>query len=249
VRSGRLPFERTRLDNALSLQTISVEGNRRASAEELVAATGLTAGTPLLEIDVETVRALVEAHPWIERARIVRVPPSLVLVSVVEREPLVVAGAEGEAPWLVDASGLPFAKAEPDDVAALPWLAAPHSVRERVASMELARGATLAQALRGTALADSTEIHVTAPPDPEGLWLLVEGIRGRVVLGYGDLPDKLRRLERLRLAGLPETPGAAVIDLRFADRAVLRSAAPPEPAQHLSGTPVGAASPPPGRRS
>jgi cell division protein FtsQ len=250
VRGGHLPFETASLDEALALHTVSVEGNHRAPASELVAATGLTAGMPLLDIDVETVEALVEAHPWIARAHVVRVPPSLVLVSVVEREPLAVAAEEGGAPWLVDAAGLPFAPAGADDVAALPWLAAPYPVRQGVASTELARGAALALALRGTALRDGAEIHVAPPPDAEGLSLLVEGVRGRVVLGHGDLADKLRRLEELRLAGLPETSAAAVIDLRFVDRAVLRSAAPPpEAAQHIMGTVSGGTSPPPGRRS
>jgi len=248
VRSGRISFETTTLEGAFALGTISVDGNHRASAAELVAATGLTAGTPLLDVDVETVQAVVESHPWIQRARVVRVPPSVVIVSVVEREPLLVAAEEGGEPWLVDGTGLPFAPATPDDVASLPWLVAPHALRERVASTELARGAALALALRGTTLSDGAEIHVAPPPDPEGLSLLVAGIRGRVVLGHGDLAEKLRRLERLRMAGLPETPAAGVIDLRFADRAVLRSAAPPEVAQHTLGTLPERASPSTGRR-
>jgi cell division septal protein FtsQ len=250
VRSGHLPLDRATLDEAFALETVSVEGNRRATASELVAATGLTEGMPLLAIDVDTVRALVEAHPWVERARVVRVPPSHVIVSVVEREPLAVAAADGGMPWLLDATGLPFAPAQPDDVAELPWLAASRGVSPSVASMELARGAALARVLHGTPLADGAEIHVASPPDPEGLSLLVAGIPGRVVLGHGDLADKLRRLEKLRSAGLPETPSAAVIDLRFQDRAVLRSATPPpEAAKHSTGTPAAGASPPPGRRS
>jgi cell division protein FtsQ len=247
--TGFLPAQTARLDEALALQTISVEGNHRAAAADLVAATGLTAGMPLLGIDVEAVQAMVEAHPWVQRARIVRLPPSLVIVSVVEREPLAVAAEEGGEPWLLDAEGRPFAHAQPDDVSSLPWLAAPHPIREGVNSMELARGAALALALHGTTLAEGAEIHIAPPPDPEGLSLLVAGVPGRVVLGHGDYAEKLRRLEKLRAAALPETAAAAVIDLRFADRAVLRSAAPPEAAQHTMGTIPGGTSPPPGRRS
>ena len=121
-------------------------------------------------------------------------------------------------------------------------------ISERVATTELARGAALALALRGTTLAEGAEIHVAPPPDPDGLSLLVAGLRARVVLGHGDLSDKLRRLERLRAAALPDTAGASVIDLRFADRAVLRSAAPPEAAQHALGTPAEGASSSTGRR-
>lgn len=248
IRSGAFQLGASRLDEALALETISVEGNHRASAADLVAASGLTAGTPLPDVDVETVRALVESHRWIQQARVVRVPPSIVILSVVEREPLAVAAEAGGAPWLIDATGLPFAPASPDDVAALPWLVAPHPVAERVATTELARGAALALALRATTLADGAEIHVAPPPDPDGLSLLVAGLRARVVLGHGDLPEKLRQLERLRAAALPETGTASVIDLRFADRAVLRGDAPPLAAQPTMGTPSAGASSPPGRR-
>ena len=205
VATGLVPLNAASIDKALAIETVSIEGNRRAPAAELVAATGLEAGMPLLDIDVASVRTSVEAHPWVQRARVVRVPPSLVIVSVVEREPLAVAAQDGGTPWLVDVTGLPFAPAEPDDVASLPWIAAPQPVTDRVPTAELARGAALALALRGSDLGLGAEIHVAAPPDPEGLSLLVAGIPGRVLLGTGDLADQLRRLERLRAAGLRET--------------------------------------------
>lgn len=248
IRSGLVRLGASRLDEALALQTISIEGNRRANAAELVAVSGLTAGMPLPDVDVDTVRALVETHPWVQRARAVRVPPSVVIVSVVEREPLVVATGPDGPPWLVDATGLPFTPASPDDVASLPWLVAPHAVTERVATTELARGAALALALRGSTLFEGAEIHVAPPPDPDGLSLLVSGLRARIVLGHGDLSEKLRRLERLRAAALPETTDALVIDLRFADRAVLRSATAPGLAQQAMGAPANGAHVSTGRR-
>jgi hypothetical protein len=250
IASGLVPLNAASIDQALAIETVSIEGNRRAPAAELVAATGLEAGMPLHEIDVAGVRTSVEAHPWVQRARVVRVPPSLVIVSVVEREPLAVAAQDGGMPWLVDATGLPFAPAEPDDVASLPWIVAPQPVVDRVPTAELARGAGLALALRGSDLGLGAEIRVAAPPDPEALSLLVAGIPGRVLLSHDGLADQLRRLERLRAAGLPETGAASVIDLRFADRAVLRSAAPPpEAAQTTMGAPSGGAPPAPDRRS
>lgn len=250
IASGLVPLNAASIDQALAIETVSIEGNRRAPAAELVAATGLEAGTPLHEIDVASVRTSVEAHPWVQRARVVRVPPSLVIVSVVEREALAVAAQDGGMPWLVDATGLPFAPAEPDDVASLPWIAAPQPVADRVPTAELARGAALALALRGSDLGLGAEIRVAAPPDPESLSLLVAGIPGRVLLSHDGLADQLHRLERLRAAGLPETVAASVIDLRFADRAVLRSAAPPpEAAQTTMEAPSGGAPPAPDRRS
>lgn len=241
---------RAQFDEMLALETISVEGSRRAEPDDLVTTSGLVAGTPLHEIDVEQVRLRLEAHPWVRSARVVRVPPAVVVLRIEERTPVAVAAEAGEEPWLVDADGLPFHAASPDDVSSLPWIESPHPIRLGEASSELGLAAALAEALRGSSLAEGAEIRIAAPSDPEGLSLLVEGLRGRVVLGAGDLADKLRRLERLRQerVALPETASAEVIDLRFADRAVLRRQAPPEAAQHSLGMPMGGASPPPGRR-
>ncbi len=250
VRTERLgPLDPAAIDRAFTLETVSVEGNRRAGTAELVSASGLVAGTRLLAVNAETAQALVEAHPWVERARVLRVPPSLVLISVTEREPVAVAAEEGGAPWLVDASGLPFAPATPADIEVLPWLVAPHPVRASVLSTDLARGAALAVELQATSFAAGAEIRVAPAPDLEGVSVLVPGLRGRAVLGHGDLREKLVRLERLQRAGVPEAQAAAVIDLRFADRAVLRSASPAEAAQHagVGALPEGAKSEP-GRR-
>ncbi len=248
--SGLLSRGHARLEEALALETVSVEGNLRTSPDELLAASGLVAGTPLPDIDVQDVRLRVEAHPWVRRASVVRVPPALVIVRVEERTPAAVTASAGGAPWLVDAMGIPFAPAAPDDVTSLPWISSPGPVLQGEATGELVRAAALAVALRDTSFADGAEIRVAPDSDPEGLSLLVAGLRGRVVLGLGDLADKLRRLEVLRRerVALPETAQVDVIDLRFADRAVLRSAAPDETARNILGTPEGGASPPPGRR-
>ncbi len=247
VWSGLLPRAGERLDLALALETISVEGNGRADAAELVAASGLEAGTPLFAIDVEGVKAALETHPWVQRASVVRVPPSLVLLSIVERDPLAIAPAADASPLLVDSSGLAVAPAAPEDLSTLPWITAPEPAQPGAATPELGRAAVLALALRGRPFADGAEIRVAAAADPEGLSLVVPGLRARVLLGHGALADKLDRLVRLREAELSETEGADVIDLRFEERAVLRPAAVPEALAATTAAP-GPAPPPPGRR-
>jgi len=214
------------LHQTFALRTLSVEGARRVPAGELVAASGLRAGTPIYAIDVAAAAAALEGHPWVDSARVARMPPSVVILHVVERDPVAVAAADGALPFLVDGSGLPFAPAEPDDVTTLPWIVAPHPVRLGEATPELARGAALTRALRERTLAEGAEVHVAPEADAEGLSLLLPGLPGRVVFGTGGLPEKLERLARLRAARLPELAEGRVIDLRFAERAVLRSETP-----------------------
>lgn len=237
------------VNEALALETLSVEGVSRVSAREIVATSGLVAGTPLHAIDVEAVTARLAAHPWVESATVVRVPPSVVVLRITERDPVAVAAEDGGLPHLVDQGGLPFAPAEPDDVVTLPWIVAPHPVRRGEATPELGRAATLTRALRARDLAAGAEVWVAPEGDPEGLSVLVEGLPGRVVLGSGGLEEKLARLATLRASGIEDARTAQVIDLRFAERAVLRSEGPRNgPADETPVTPLGT-SPPPGRRS
>lgn len=71
-----------------SVDQIFVEGRRLVSAQDLRAAIGVTRGTPIFAVDLDQVRARVEALGWVKRASVARRLPDALLVAVVEREPL-----------------------------------------------------------------------------------------------------------------------------------------------------------------
>ncbi len=71
-----------------AVDEIFVAGRRRVPASELRAAIGVTRGAPVLAIDLDEVRARVEALGWVKRASIARRLPDVLRVAVVEREPL-----------------------------------------------------------------------------------------------------------------------------------------------------------------
>jgi cell division protein FtsQ len=94
----------------LDLRRVEVGGNRRVQARDIVVASELSSRDHLLRISTSNVAARVEQSPWVAAARVERILPSSVRITVVERTPaaVVVAG-----PWsyLVDAQGVVLEKA------------------------------------------------------------------------------------------------------------------------------------------
>lgn len=229
-------------DDLLALRTVSVEGASRISATDVAAASGLVGGTSLLDVRPDAVAARLREQPWIADAYVLRLPPSRVLVAISEKVPRAVAmaGAGGSA-WLVDERGEAFAPASPEDVSRLPHLVSTRfPVRPRSRSDVLASAVALERALARDGFASPVAIELPAPGDAQGLAVRLAETPARVLLGSGELDEKLGRLARLLEARLPETAAAGTIDLRFADQAVLRSPAFPEGAPRPAAAPGGA---------
>jgi cell division protein FtsQ len=73
---------------------ISIEGLRLLDAEEISSLSGIAPGANLYEMDMREAVARIQAHPMVRSARIVRIPPDGVLISVTERAPLALINLE-----------------------------------------------------------------------------------------------------------------------------------------------------------
>ncbi len=202
------------------LERVACVGCTRVDPQALAATADLPAGTKLSGLDVAGLVARLEQHAWITEARALALPPATLLIGVREREPLaVVPAGAGEAARLLDADATPFAPAAPADLEALPRIVAARGA----GSDALAAGVRVARALAARpTLPPAREIAVGAPEDPAYPALRLRGVAAPVMLGPGDLPEKLDRLARLLDAGPPELLESERIDLRFAERAILR---------------------------
>lgn len=232
-------------DSPLRIERVAVQGNRVLSSREVAAATGVRPGEEGLAVDPEAVRARLRAHPWIRDAQVMRLPTGKLLVSIDERRPVAVLapvgdGAQDPTTWrFVDESGTPFALvvdggAETvalEDADGRPWprLRGGETLEDGQAHPELAAGLALARHLRASALPellsapDQVELYLPRPGDPQG-WILGSGDdRPLVILGHQQLLDRLTRLETLLRSQIGDVRTATHIDLRFADRAILRS--------------------------
>lgn len=97
---------------------VRVEGNERASLEEVAPLTGIRAGTNIFLVDTGAAERRLAGHPWVRSAAVRREPPGLVVVALREYEPAAVV-ALGSL-YLSDAAGTVFKQAVAGDEADLP---------------------------------------------------------------------------------------------------------------------------------
>jgi cell division protein FtsQ len=92
---------------SLQLRTVEVVGNtdHRVDKRVLIAVAGVTKGERLLGISTETAANRISALPWIAEAKVERILPSTLRISVVERRPAMVV-MSGTGPYLVDPAGM-----------------------------------------------------------------------------------------------------------------------------------------------
>lgn len=224
------------------IERMAVQGNRVLSSHDVASATGVRPGEEGSAVDPEAVRERLRTHPWIRDAQVLRLPTGKLLVSIEERAAVAVlapSGSDDPAQWrFVDEAGTPFAvvAATPAlaqaDADGRPWpvLRGGETLGDGQAHPELAAGLALVHHLRAGAVPalldapDRIELHLPRPGDPQG-WIL-DGGDGRpvVILGHQQLLDRLARLEALLRSRIGDVRTATHIDLRFAERAILRSA-------------------------
>ncbi|MFE3289847.1 cell division protein FtsQ/DivIB [Rhodococcus sp. NPDC059234] len=92
----------------LSARTIAVVGNVGVPSDEVLAALAIPVGKPLLRIDTGAAAQRVAGIAKVDHARVERVYPSTLRVTVVERTPAVFYDAP-EGTHLMDASGVAYA--------------------------------------------------------------------------------------------------------------------------------------------
>jgi hypothetical protein len=211
-----------------ALETAYVVGANRVAAEELVSASGVAAGTPVLALDPSAVSERLASHPWIDRARVTTFLSRKLLVAVVEREAAaIVEAGSPPAAWLVDASGTPFAFATRIDHEMHPTIVGVDDARPQQPHPLLAQGVQIARSVGRRELPSARRIRIGGG-DPRALPELRLGPRERkVVLGGGDLETKLDRLAWVLKADLAEMGPASTIDLRFGSRVILRDGPAP----------------------
>lgn len=88
----------------LRLDQVHIQGASAEAAPAIRAALDLTVGQPITGIDLEAVRAQVEAVNWVEEARVVRLLPDTLVIAVTEYDRLAVWQTGGEA-YVIDGDG------------------------------------------------------------------------------------------------------------------------------------------------
>ena len=101
------------------LNQVHVEGATREAGADILRASGLQKNEPILGLDLEALRGRVEQVGWVKSARIVRLLPDSLVISVVQRDAAAVWQHDGRS-WVVDSQGRPIPEANAGEFAELP---------------------------------------------------------------------------------------------------------------------------------
>jgi cell division protein FtsQ len=101
------------------LRKVRVDGASPMAMADIVKAAGVYKDEPLLGLDLDALRGRVEAVGWVKEARIVRLLPDTLVISVAERRQLAVWQHDGRTS-VIDDHGLVIPEANPARFAALP---------------------------------------------------------------------------------------------------------------------------------
>lgn len=181
------------------LERISFHGLTRATEADLLKLAGLATGQNLLRADVGALERAMVSHPWVKSVSIARHFPAGLSVRVEERVPAAMV-ALGDL-YLLDASGDPFKKVQPQDVEDLPLVTGigreAYVERPKESAARFARALAVAgdyQAARPERVRGRlSEIRLEGA---EVTLVLAEGTEIR--LGERDTAEALARLWRVR---------------------------------------------------
>ncbi|MCS6853527.1 MAG: FtsQ-type POTRA domain-containing protein [Elioraea sp.] len=202
----------------LVVSTVTVEGRVHEDRDAILAASGLRLGQPMLSVSPQAVRRRLEELPWVEQASVYRRLPGHVHLAIVERAPFAVWQNRGTF-VVIDRQGRVITR---DGVARFAHL--PHVVGE---------GAAEAAAAFLDLLDRYPEVRqrvAAAVRVNQRRWNLRLVSGADVLLPEGHEAAALARLEELHRDGAVLDRALRVVDLRLADRLVLRPAADSQPA-------------------
>ena len=212
------------------IDCVAVQGAVALTPAAIAASAGALAGLPLSQIDPQQVAEQLAADPWIESARALRLPSGTLVVRVVEREAIARWQIGGRTD-LIDSEGSRFAGAiEPGGP--LPTVEGDTLDQGLLPSEALAILEAVAQHASLTRDSNAIRLHLPGlETDADGIlrgstsgYVLELGAEGpRALLGRRLFSQRVARLASLLDHDEDVIQAAALIDLRFADRAVLRT--------------------------
>jgi cell division septal protein FtsQ len=214
------------------LTQVAIQGAASLSPMSVAASAGALAGQSLHTIDPDSVGRAIASEPWIESARALRLPNGTLVVSIVERHAVARwRPDDSDSIELVDENGVPF-----------PGALAPGGPLPLISGEADLTGGLPTEALeilgelkRYAALAtDPSRLTLHLPglvETDEGIligshagYVLELGEAGpRALLGRRLFSQRVARLATLLDEDEAMVNEAQLIDLRYADRAVLRT--------------------------
>lgn len=194
---------------------VHLQGASPASQNEILAAAAVRPGQPLLDLDLDAIRGRVERVGWVAHARVIRLFPDTVVISVAQRPLVAVWQVDGRR-YVVAAGGAVVNSVRPEDFRALPQIIGLGANTSVAAILPLiAARPKLAARVEALRRVDTRR------------WDVLTRDHGVILLPDSGEAAALARLDRLdREAGILSL-GLARIDLRNSNFTVVRPQAAP----------------------
>ncbi len=213
-------------DGAFRVQQVEVEGCQYSNESEVRAATKLLLGKRIFAVDLDSVQERIAEMPYVMEARVSRIFPSTVRVTLVEKQPMALLNDRGMLP--VDETGLLMPRLKAGAKLDLPIISGLRIAR-RGANAKLPESAQpLLEFMRALNEANTvlyqqvSEFHVDGKMNLT-LFLMREGVP--VYLGKEEWSEKCDRLQTVLKQLEMRTERVASIDLRFENQVVTKPAA------------------------
>jgi cell division protein FtsQ len=195
---------------------IRITGLEYHDAEAVLTPIGVRPGGSLIGFDASNARRLLENMDWIASAKVLRMFPNQLEISLVERKPIAIWQRDGRH-YVIDASGAAMSTLNPRRFSHLPMVTgegAQHRIDDLVNLVE-AHPWLKSQLLGAARVGDRR-------------WTLVLDSGVSIALPENDAEHALRRLEALDSKIGLLSKGIRSVDLRLPDRITIRPLEVPE---------------------
>lgn len=220
---GLLAVQMVMASDQFRVETISVEGNKRLDDETVIALSDIEPGIMTFHLDLHLIGRKIKENPWIEQARIQRIFPRQVVISLVEREPIAIVNL-GYL-YYVDAAGEVFKVLGSNDSLDFPVVTGFDGRRlgdgDQQEAEKMKQVVALLEALKKREHFNVQRVSEVSLEPGGGLSVYaLEGVRIR--LGQGDYAKKLNRLERIYEHLKPKMAMLDYIDLNVDEKVIVR---------------------------
>lgn len=208
-------FDRTQQDGRFAVRSVELGGARHSSAQDLERVTRAYIGQNLFQLDIARVEGDLRKFPWVERVAIEKKLPSTLKITLMERQPVALATAEG-VPRYVDQRGVAFADLSPAvGNPDLPLIAGapPHRVAECV---------RLLLALKKSEPALYSRISEISPAGETTFRIFDRDLKTFVYLDGPGAANKWRTLYAIAGPEGYRSRSVEYADLRFANRIIVK---------------------------
>ena len=211
-----LGFQKLELRKSVVLKHVELSGNRMLSWEEVLGATGVELGTPMLDLQMDSIQAKLQRLDLVKTVEVKRAFPSTLKIKLTEAEPLfLVSDAKGWKVFSDKGTRLPFRQ---DLGLQLP-------VVSHVEKQGLAQAVQLLAKMRELdPVLFANASQVVTMPGRQWAEVYFRNVPHKVLFNVAADDDLVFHRYRLLVSSLSkEIQGATTIDMRFPGFAVARA--------------------------